>query len=79
VITVEHLKAQIKSAKEEHNRKIDEWLKEKVFPNFKQNMVVDVPSWTGLSDLMASLEERGFHVTHYSSYQGTVVYLSYEE
>lgn len=54
---------------------IDEWLKEKVAPNYSDNMGYACPDGVTLSEAEDLLGTRGFDVHTYSGYQGSFIYL----
>lgn len=75
MITVKDLVAYQKMTDSEESKKVDEWLKIKVFPTFKPNGGYEVPSWCTSTKLKSQLEARGFSVTTHSGHQGSFVYL----
>ena len=60
-------------------KEVDTWLKDTVLPRFRQGSPVLVPKWAEGGNLCQLLTSRGFRVTSYRDYQGSYVYLSYDE
>lgn len=55
----------------------DKWLQNVVFPKFTGNGCgFDCPSFASLVDMESMLKQRGWEVTSYSSFHGTVLYLT---
>ena len=78
MVNADDLRQYLKAQREDIESKVDQWLKEEVFPNFKDGQCLgrEVPKWITTTSLVRILDRRGFDVTSHVGYKGSFVYIS---